>query len=114
MPANTIKLSYCYDEDAKQKQCRVREKFIRLVAQQLSEFEVKARFLAGGVAVWGEHWVKITRNGLPVVEAIVAEDYTIVRQWDGQSSGRNVSIPRDAEAFARTVRAEADKPFRRF
>lgn len=109
-----MELTYCYDEIAKDQNKRVLAKFIRAAAKLAPEFKFEARFNPGGIAVWGEHWVKVTREGQPVVEAIVEKGYTIVRQWDGRNSGRNIQIKRDPAVFALEVRAQAAKPFVRF
>lgn len=113
-----MQITYCYDSNKKKSHRRACEAFLREAAKQLPGFQISSHFCAGGIAVWGETWVKITQDGKPVVEAIVARDYTIIRQWDGKRSGCNRQLGsehrRDPAKFAQMVRTLATPPFLAF
>jgi hypothetical protein len=110
-----MEITYCYDETAKDANKRKQAKFLRAASKQLSAFKMDFKFNPGGIAVWGEHWVKIYLGSQPVIEAIVEQGYTIVRQWDGKRSGHNHQIPQqdrlNPEKFATMVIALANRPF---
>jgi hypothetical protein len=83
------------------------------------EFKIEFRFNPGGVAVWGETWVKIQHEAKPVVEACLSKDFSYIRQWDGRNCGRNISLSSNPHtggpsAIAKLVRELAAKPFRAF
>lgn len=116
--------------------------FCKKVREALGEeFEVTFYFNPGGVAVWGETYVKIfslTNTGIdanggsltiakyPVVEACLSHDFSYIRQWDGQHSGHNYACRYKASTyklnpnydylddFLLKVRTLASKPFVRF
>lgn len=104
---------YCYDEPAKQKHSQAMRRFYRAAQKQLPEFDFAVRFNPGGVAVWGETYAKIRRDGQPVAEAYDTSMGLLTRQWDGRNSGRNQYV-NDLEAFVRLVRELSAKPFVRF
>lgn len=108
-------------------------RFCKKVRESLgSEFEVTFYFNPGGVAVWGETWVKIhwtapigvsaTAVRVPVVEACLSHDFSYVRQWDGRHSGFNYATHYQAQRkeydcvgkFVEAVRTLTSKPFVRF
>lgn len=110
-----MQIEYCYDETAKNENKRVQASFLRKVAKLLPNFKVESWFNPGGIAVWGEHWVKIYNGDMPVIEAIVEKGYTIVRQWDGNRSGHNHQLPQqdrlNVEKFVAMAQALAARPF---
>lgn len=110
-----MEITYCYDETAKNANKLKQARFLRAVAKELAAFKVEFKFNPGGIAVWGEHWVKIYRGSQPVIEAIVERGYTIVRQWDGNHSGHNHQLPQqdrlNPEKFAAIAIALANRPF---
>ncbi len=110
----THTISYCYDAAAKQAHDRSTRTFVSKVKKLLPEFTVDSYFSAGGVAVWGERIVHIAKDAQPVVEAWVAKDYLLIRQWDGRNSGRNIYLSRDPADFVAQVHTLAAQPFRRF
>ena len=88
---------------------------------------VEFHFNPGGPAVWGETYIHIHRVGnpfydlespKPVVEACLSVDFSYMRQWNGQHSGRNRQVsyirPLDPPAFAMAVRELERRPFVRF
>jgi hypothetical protein len=105
--------AYCYDEPGKNKQSREMKAFYRDAAKQLPAFTFKTHFNPGGIAVWGETYAKIYRDGAPVVEAYDTSMGLLVRQWDGRNSGRNNYISTLGQ-FVSLVQTLAAQPFVRF
>lgn len=104
---------YCYDNVAKSKQSASVRRVYRAAAKQLPEFEFKTHFNPGGIAVWGETYAKIYRDGKPVVEAYDTSMGLLVRQWDGRNSGANHYVD-TVEKFVSLVKSLSAKPFVRF
>ena len=104
---------YCYNEWAKKQLAASNKRFFRLAAKQLPEFQFKGHFSAGGIAVWGEVYAKISQGGVPKVEAYNTEMGMLVRQWDGRNSGRNHYV-QNMEQFVKLVKQLAAAPFVRF
>ena len=111
---------YCYNETAKDSQSRsVRSlyrkalKALNSVAIPTETYDMNVRFNRGGIAVWGETYAKITRNGFPVVEAYDTSMGLLVRQWDGRNSGCNHYVT-TLEQFVELVINLANTPFVRF
>ena len=105
--------TYCYNEVAKGSQTRSMRAFYRKAAKLMPSFEFKVRFNAGGIAVWGETYAKISLNGAPVVEAYDTSMGLLVRQWDGRNSGRNHYV-KTLEQFVVLAEQLAAAPFVRF
>ena len=76
-------------------------------------YDMNVHFNRGGIAVWGETYAKITRNGFPVVEAYDTSMGLLVRQWDGRNSGRNHYV-KTLDQFVNLVLNLANQPFVRF
>ena len=106
-------------------------RFCKEVRKLLGDgYEVTFYFNPGGIAVWGETFVKISiREGteygagliaesdMPVVEACLSHDFSYIRQWDGKHSGYNVQFGYKAKGpqeFADLVKSLASQPFIRF
>lgn len=107
---------FCYDEPAKQLHQLAVKRFFRAALKQLPEFVQVSplHFNPGGIAVWGEVYCKLARNGGgPAIEAYNTTAGILVRQWNGRDSGRNRYAATLAE-FVLIVRAESAQPFRRF
>jgi hypothetical protein len=104
---------YCYNEPAKKAQTQAMRRFYRAAQKALPEFSFKVHFNAGGIAVWGETYAKISLNGQPVVEAYDTSMGLLTRQWDGRNSGRNIYVS-ELDQFTGLVRELASKPFVRF
>jgi hypothetical protein len=104
---------YCYDDAAKKRNSLAMRRFYRAAAKQLPEFTFKVHFNAGGIAVWGETYAKIYRDGKPVVEAYDTSMGVLIRQWDGRNSGHN-HYTYQLDSFVFFVRELAAKPFVRF
>lgn len=104
---------YCYNDPAKKAHSNAMRRFYRAAAKLLPEFQFKVHFNPGGIAVWGETYAKIYRDGQPVVEAYDTSMGLLTRQWDGRNSGRNIYV-NDLDQFVSLVRELASKPFVRF
>lgn len=104
---------YAYNEPAKDAQSRKVRKFYNAAQKLLPEFEFVVRYNRGGIAVWGETYAKIYRNGKPEIEAYDTSMGLLTRQWDGRNSGHNHYV-KTLEQFVDLVKALADKPFVRF
>jgi hypothetical protein len=112
--------AYCYNNDAKMRQSRSMRaayrkalKALNSVAIPTEEYGMTVHFNPGGIAVWGETYAKITRNGFPVVEAYDTSMGLLVRQWDGRNSGRNHYVT-TLDQFVNLVLNLANTPFVRF
>ena len=119
-------------------------RFCKEIRKLLGEgYEVEFHFNPGGPAVWGETFVHIFKNPpqsigdtcaacgegnewcecggpvkVPIVEACLSHNFSYMRQWNGQHSGRNHQVsyirPLDPTAFAMAVRKLERRPFIRF
>jgi hypothetical protein len=104
-------------------------RFCKEVRKLLGDgYEVTFYFNPGGIAVWGETYVKISiREGteygagliaesdMPIVEACLSVEFSYIRQWDGRNSGRNYPCKYNTPSvFADGVRSLASRPFIRF
>jgi hypothetical protein len=108
-----MSFTHCYDDIAKMEVRREQARFMRKVVKLLTDFEIEFRFNPGGIAVWGETYVKIVREAQPVVEACLSKDHSYIRQWDGRHSGRNITLNDNSpEVFAGLVNKLAAAPFR--
>ncbi len=106
--------SYCYNELKKESLHRAMKRFYRRVGKALDpHFSVKLHFNPGGIAVWGEVYMKISVGGRPVVESYNTSMGILVRQWDGNNSGRNVYVS-SLEELVSQINALAAAPFKRF
>lgn len=104
---------YCYNEPAKKAQSLAMHRFYRAAQKLLPEFTFKIHFNPGGIAVWGETYLKVYLNDKPVVEAYDTSMGLLTRQWDGRNSGRNHYV-QDLSVFVGLVRELAAKAFVRF
>jgi hypothetical protein len=107
-----------YDPAQKTEYQRVRREWWRCATGALrhafTDLQVAVDFNAGGPAVWGEHWIKITQKGAPVAEAFEHESLGVcVRQWDGRRSGVNQWV-QTIEDVVVLVRQSREAPFRAF
>jgi hypothetical protein len=103
----------CYDEPAKKRLASANRKFFNAAKKLLPGFEFKVHFNPGGVAVWGEVYAHIYRDGQPVVEAYNTNFGMLTRQWDGRNSGQNNYVL-GMDQFVELVKRLAATPFRRF
>ena len=104
----------CYNEPAKKAHSQAMRKFYRAAGKELPAFQFKTHFNPGGIAVWGETYAKLYRDGKPVVEAYdTPTGLLLVRQWDGRNSGRNCYV-QTLSQFIELVNELAAKPFVRF
>ncbi len=126
---------------AEKNQARLEQmRFCKQVRKLLGDdYQVEFHFNPGGVAVWGETYIHISkvhvgewtnapsdfvpdpkacRSVKPVVEACLSVTFSYIRQWDGRGSGRNIGIRytdhTDLVLFVHTVRTLAARPFVRF
>ena len=104
---------YCYDATAKIQQSKSMRAFYRQAVKLLPTVTFKTHFNPGGIAVWGETYAKLYRDGLPIVEAYDTSMGLLVRQWNGRNSGRNHYVA-SVEEFAALVETLAAQPFVRF
>jgi len=107
--------SYAYDNNAKLTHSRAVRAFYRAAQRELrgDGFTFKTYFNPGGIAVWGETYLKVYRDGKPIVEAYDTNMGMLVRQWDGHYSGHNHYVS-NLFPFVFMVRELAAKPFVRF
>ena len=113
MLAPTQPGTFCYDNTAKMSQSRATRRFFREASKRLPQLEFKTHFNPSGVAVWGETYAHIFRDGKPVIEAYDTRDGILVRQWDGDHSGHN-HYAHTLLTFVEFVETLAQRPFVRF
>ena len=107
-----------YDDAQKREYRRVRREWWRralgAIRRAHPDLQATVDFNPGGDAVWGEHWIRITRKGIPVLEAFESDMLGVcVRQWDGKRSGRNQWVMTIADLVA-TASRSLDAPFQPF
>ena len=109
------KQMFCYNETAKDAQSRAVRKFFREAQKELSGrgLTFKTHFCRGGVAVWGETYLRVYRNGAPILEAYDTSMGLLVRQWDGRNSGANHYVS-NLVSFVLMSLELIEKPFVRF
>jgi hypothetical protein len=106
----------CYDEPAKQAHKRRVAAFFRVTLKQLAEvgaYTGTVRFNAGGIAVWGETYLKVSLNGVLVVESYDTHMGMLVRQTNGSRSGRNHYVHSQKQLVA-IIQQLAAAPFAAF
>jgi hypothetical protein len=107
-------ISTCYNESAKKSESLKQASVMRKVRKALPEFKIDFKFNPGGIAVWGDTWVRVYEDNQPKVEACLGKDRSYIRQWDGRNSGRNHFINMDVDQIVSMINSLASQPFRRF